>query len=118
MLAPPSLPRPGRWHTPCQVCGQPFAPATVIVPVLMPDGSRPYVCASHLESGEVCRHGRPLSACQRCTGNSWTPLGRTFRCRRPGECIVCRQAFPAGTLISRFSGTRGRGYGHAHHIED
>ena len=60
-LGPEQAPRRGSWHDPCPLCGKVFRSSDRILPVLLADGTRPYVHVACLRAGkpdsDACRHG-------------------------------------------------------------
>jgi hypothetical protein len=124
-LGPASPPRRGSWHDPCALCGKGFLRRDRILPVLLSDGSRPYVHVSCLQNSkpqvevEGCPHGiTPPSACTYCNGKTETLYIRStvIRARAKGHCVVCPSPIVPGNLIAKVSSRRGTGWAHAWHL--
>lgn len=124
-LGPAQAPRRGSWHDPCALCAKPFRPHDRILPVLLSDGSRPYVHVTCLRKGEPkvevegCPHGiTPPSACTYCSGKAMHLYVRSsiIRARAKGDCLVCSSAIVPGNLIAKVSCRAGLGWAHAWHL--
>ena len=124
-LGPESTPRRGSWHDPCPLCGKAFRGRDRILPVLLTDGSRPYVHVSCLQKDkpqvevEGCPHGiSPPSTCSYCSGKHETLYLRStvIRARAKGHCIVCPSPITPGNLIARVSCKAGVGWAHGWHL--
>jgi hypothetical protein len=124
-LGPASPPRRGSWHDPCPLCGKSFGRRDHILPVLLTDGSRPYVHVSCLRKDkpkvevEGCPHGLvPSSACTYCSGKAMALYVRStvIRARAKGHCLVCPSPIVPGNLIAKVSCKAGVGWAHAWHL--